>query len=79
MDDGIAAFEGWLERGRVGEIADDRFAANALKVGEIAGFAGEKAQAGAFGGKGFRHMMADKTCCAGEEDSHSRVPGRPSF
>jgi hypothetical protein len=64
VDNGVAAFEGWLERGRVGEIADDRFAANAFKVGEVAGFPSEEPQIRALGGKGLGNVVTHESCRA---------------
>ena len=70
MDHGFAAGERGLERCGVGEIADERFAADAFEVGEVAGFADEEAEIGAFGGERPGHMMADETGGACEEDFH---------
>jgi hypothetical protein len=70
VDDGVAIGECWLERGRVGEIADDSFATNAFEIGEVAGFAAEETQVGAFGSEGFGYVMADKTGGACDEDLH---------
>jgi hypothetical protein len=53
------------------QIADDGVAANAFEIGEIAGLANEEAEIGAFSGKGFGHVVADKACGAGNENFHS--------
>ena len=46
------------------------FAGNAFKVGQIAGLAHQQSQLRAVGGKRPRHVMADKSCCAGKKDFH---------
>jgi hypothetical protein len=50
VDDGIATLERGCERLRIGKIADDRVAFDALKVGEIAGPADQEAQVRTLGG-----------------------------
>ncbi len=75
MNDGVAAGDGGLEGNGIGKVANDGFACDAFEIGKVRGFPGKEAQFSALGGKGLRHMMADKTCCAGKEDLHSGVSG----
>ena len=57
---------------RLAEVANVGFAGDAFKVGEIAGFADEQTEIGAFGGECLGHMMADKSGGACKEDFHMR-------
>ena len=70
MNNGIASGERGTERFRIEQVAGVRLACDGIEVGEIAGLADQKAQLGPFGGEGARHVMADKSGCAGDKDPH---------
>jgi hypothetical protein len=79
VNDGATPSERWPERFGIGQVADVRVACNAFEVGQIAGFADQKAKLRTFGSQRARHVMADKSCCAGEEDFHSGTLRELSF
>ena len=72
MDNRIAVLERGLQRGRIGEIADNGLARDAFEIRKVAGLAREQAQIGAFGGEGLGDMMADESGRACDKDFHGR-------
>jgi hypothetical protein len=68
VDDGVATGQAQDLSEAGSERSPTTVAGDAFEIGEVAGFAGEEAQVGAFGGQGFGYVMADKTGGACEEE-----------
>ena len=71
MDHRIATLNRRTQRLRLRKIANNRLAANAFKILQIACFAYQKPEIGSFSGQRSRHMMAHKSGCACQKDFHS--------